>query len=204
LYGDAVEEVDWSVGEIMKTLSELKLEGDTLVLFSSDNGGAVSLGAHGGSNGALREGKGTTWEGGVREPFIARWKGRIAPGRVCHDVASTLDIFPTLTRLAGARPPANTVLDGADLAPLLWEDKSRPQPDIFYYHSGRLRALRRGPWKLHITGGGQQPEQTGLYQVETDVAERFDVSAAHPDIVARMQEAMQQHQAGFTPAPVQR
>lgn len=204
LYGDAVEELDWSVGQVVKTLAELKLDSNTLVLFSSDNGGAVNLGRHGGSNGALREGKGTTWEGGVREPFIARWKGRIAPGQVRHEVASTLDIFPTLARLTGARPPANTVLDGADLAPLLWEGKTRPQPDLFYYHAGRVQALRRGPWKLHITGGGKQPQRTGLYQVETDIAERFDVAADHPDIVAQLQEALDKHVASFTPAPAQR
>jgi arylsulfatase len=165
----------------------------------------VNLGQHGGSNGALREGKATTWEGGMREPFIARWKGRIAPGQVLRDVASTLDIFPTLARVAGAPLPKDTVLDGSDLAPLLWEGKGRAQPDFFYYNAGRLRALRRGPWKLHIVSGPQAAaEKIELYNVETDIAERFDVSAAHPDRAAQMREAMRAHEAGFTPAPSQK
>lgn len=199
LYGDAVEELDWSVGEVMKTLAALKLEENTLVLFSSDNGGAVSLGEHGGSNGALREGKATTWEGGYREPFIANWKGRIKPGQVSAEVASTLDILPTLGRLSGATLPA-AELDGHDLAPLLWEGKSRPQRDFFYYHAGVLRGMRRGPWKLHVV----QPERLELYNVETDIGERFNVAAAHPELMAQMRDAMSTHQASFKPAPTQR
>lgn len=202
LYGDAVEELDWSVGEVMKNLAELKLEENTLVLFSSDNGGIVKLGPHGGSNGALREGKGTTWEGGVREPFIARWKGRIRPDQVSQEVGSTLDILPTLARLTDTETPKDLILDGADLAPLLWEGKSRPQPDLFYYHAGRVWGLRRGPWKLHLTG--QHGEKAELYQVEMDIAERFDVAAAHPDIVAQLQDAIQRHRASYQPAPAQR
>lgn len=204
-YGDAVEELDWSVGEVLKTLAQLKLDENTLVLFSSDNGGAVQLGRHGGSNGALREGKATTWEGGMREPFIARWKGKIPPGQVRTEVASTLDILPTLARLSGGRTPAGVTLDGADLAPLLWEGKARPQPDFYYYNGGRLRGVRRGPWKLHITGGqAKQPESVELYNVETDISERVNLAGRNPGIVAELQEAMKRHKASFTPAPVQR
>ncbi|MBL8174833.1 MAG: sulfatase [Bryobacterales bacterium] len=199
LYGDAVEEMDWSVGEILKLLAELKIDENTLVLFSSDNGGAVSLGEHGGSNGALREGKATTWEGGVREPFIARWKGRIQPSQLSTAVASTLDIFPTLAQLTGGIPKDNPPLDGADLAPLLWGNAARPQRDFFYYHAGRLRAIRRGPWKLHQNG-----ENWELYNVETDIPERFNVAAAHPDLVAQLKESIAAQQASFTPAETQR
>jgi arylsulfatase A-like enzyme len=202
LYGDAVEELDWSVGEVMKTLAALKLEENTLVMFSSDNGGAVALGEHGGSNGALREGKATTWEGGYREPFIARWKGRIRPAQVSNEVASTLDILPTAAALSGAKLP-QAPLDGHDLAPLLWQGKGRPQRDFFYYHAGELRGMRRGPWKLHITNP-KEPEKAGLYNVETDIAERFDVAAAHADLIAQMRDAMSTHQASFTPAETQR
>lgn len=199
LYGDAVEEMDWSVGEVIKVLAELKVEENTLVLFSSDNGGAVNLGEHGGSNGALREGKATTWEGGVREPFLARWKGRIGPGQVSHAVASTMDIFPTLAELTGGVRKENPVLDGADLAPLLWGSGSRSQRDLFYYHAGQLRAMRRGPWKLHRVGQNWE-----LYNVETDIAERFNVAAAHAELVAQMQEAIRSHEGGFTKAETQR
>lgn len=203
LFGDTVEELDWSVGEIRKTLAELKLEQDTLILFTSDNGATVQLGDYGGSNGPLREGKGTTWDGGYREPFIASWKSRIAPGRVSGDVASTLDIFPTLARLAGATAPKDLALDGRDLAPLLWENTGRPQADFFYYHAGALHGMRRGPWKLRFPNPAQ-PEKVELYHLESDVAERFNVAAHHADLVAQMRDAIATHQAGFQPAVTQR
>ncbi|MBM3727518.1 MAG: sulfatase [Acidobacteria bacterium] len=203
LYGDAVEELDWSVGEIRKTLSALKLEQDTLILFSSDNGAPIQLGDHGGSNGPLREGKATTWDGGYREPFIANWKGRIMPGQVSADVASTLDIFPTLARLAGASVPEALVLDGTDLAPLLWEGKPRPQRDFFYYHAGALHGMRRGPWKLRLRNPNQ-PETAELYHLEADYGERFNVAALHSDIVSQMRDAMATHSASFQKAPTQR
>jgi len=202
-FGDAVEELDWSVGEIRRTLAELKLEQDTLILFTSDNGATVQLGDHGGSNGPLREGKGTTWDGGYREPFIASWKGRIAPGRVASDVASTLDFFPTLARLAGVTPPKDLALDGRDLAPLLWETGGRPQADFFYYFAGALHGMRRGPWKLRFPNPSQ-PEKVELYHLESDFAERFNVAAHHTDVVAQMRDAIATHRASFEPAVTQR
>jgi len=202
-FGDAVEELDWSVGEIRKTLAELKLEQDTLILFTSDNGATVQLGDYGGSNGPMREGKGTTWDGGYREPFIACWNGRIAPGRVSGDVASSLDIFPTLARLAGATAPKDLVLDGRDLAPLLWENTGRQRADFFYYHAGALYGMRRGPWKLRFANP-TQPERVELYHLESDFAERFNVAAQHADLVAQMRDAIATHQAGFQPAVTQR
>jgi arylsulfatase len=136
----------------------------------------------------------------VREPFLARWKGRIAPGQVSQDVGSTMDLFPTVARLTGGLPK-DVTLDGTDLAPVLWEGKGRPQPDLFYYHSGRLRAMRRGPWKLHLSGAEDKPE---LYQIEQDISERFNVAAEHSATVTEMMEAMRRHQASFEPAPTQR
>jgi arylsulfatase A-like enzyme len=201
LYGDAVEELDWSVGEVLKTLAGVGLDENTLVLFSSDNGGAVSLGSHGGSNGALREGKATTWEGGMREPFIARWKGKIATGQVRAEVASTLDVLPTLAKMTGDAPKGVT-LDGSDLAPLLWEGTGREQRNFFYYHAGILRGVRRGPWKLHLTGA--QAENTELYNVETDIAERLNLAEQNPRLVAELREAVRQHEASFTKAVTQR
>ncbi|MBI4910131.1 MAG: sulfatase [Acidobacteria bacterium] len=203
LYGDAVEELDWSVGEIRKTLAELKLESDTLVLFSSDNGASVQLGDYGGSNGPFREGKATTWDGGYREPFIACWKGRIQPGRVSAEVASTLDIFPTLARLSGGAPPKDVVLDGGDLAPLLWEGGTRPQRDFFYYHAGVVHGMRRGPWKLRFPAP-KQPDKVELYHLEQDYGERVNVAAQHPEIVGQLRDAIATHQASFQPAPTQR
>jgi arylsulfatase A len=203
-YGDTVEELDWSVGEIMKTLVELKIEENTLVLFTSDNGGGLMLGSQGGSNGPLRDGKQSTWEGGVREPFIARWKGRIRPGQVCREVASTLDILPTLARLSGAALPKDVVLDGSDLAPLLWEGKPRKQPDLFYHQNGRLRGVRRGPWKLNLVAGADKKDVAELYQVENDISERLNLAAAHPEKVAELTEAMRAHLASFQPGPPQK
>lgn len=204
LYGDTVEELDWSAGEVLKTLTELKIDENTLVFFSSDNGGASELGRHAGSNGPLRGGKNTTFEGGMREPFIARWRSRIPAGRVCFEVASTLDIFPTLARLTGGLPPGERVLDGADLAPLLWERGSRPQPDLFYYNGGRLLGVRRGPWKLHLVTTPGKGRQAELYNVESDISEIANVAAYHPDIVTQLQEIMRRHTAGIEPAPSQK
>ncbi len=135
----------------------------------------------------------------MREPFIARWKGRIQPGQLSTAVASTLDILPTLAHLTGGLPKENPTLDGADLAPLLWGNGTRPQPDFFYYTGGRLRAIRRGPWKLHLVG-----ENWELYNVETDIAERFNVAAAHSGIVTQLKEAIATHQASFQHAETQR
>jgi arylsulfatase A-like enzyme len=202
LFGDVVEELDWSVGEIRRTLAELQLDQDTLILFSSDNGAPVQLGDHGGSNGPLREGKGTTWEGGYREPFLACWKGRISPGRVSAEVATTLDVFPTLAKLTGGLPK-DVLLDGSDMAPLLWEGGGRPQRDFFYYHAGALHGMRRGPWKLRLSNP-RQSESAELYDLEADYGERFNVAALQPEIVTQMRHAMAEHANSFTAAPAQR
>jgi arylsulfatase A-like enzyme len=204
LYGDAVEELDWSVGEVMRTIRELKLEEDTLVLFSSDNGGAVNLGTHGGSNGALREGKGTTWEGGVREPFIAAWKGRIAPGQVSSEIASTMDVFPTLARLADAPIRPGREIDGADLGPVLFEGKTRPQRDLHYYHAGQWRAMRRGPWKLHRLIAPTSADRFVLHNIEEDPAERYDLAERHAELAATLKSAMEQHIASVARGEEQR
>ena len=158
-------------------------------MFSSDKGAAIGLGEHGGSEGALRGGKAIAWEGGVREPFIARWCGRIGPGPVSTAVASTLDVFPTGANLSGAKIPKTLTLEGADLAPLRWESKSRPQPDFFYYNADELSAMRQGPWKLHFNCGPQHVKKTELYQIEKYISERFDVSAANPEKVAEVLSA---------------
>ncbi|GAB4360141.1 MAG: sulfatase [Bryobacter sp.] len=203
-YGDAVEELDWSVGEVMRTLRQTGQEENTLVVFTSDNGGAVNLGRHGGSNGMLREGKATTWEGGMREPFLARWKGKIKPGQLSHEVASTLDLLPTFARLSGAELPASTVLDGRDLGPVLFDGKSRPSKDFHYYHQGECRGLRRGAWKLHRTSGPRQPEQFGLYNVEQDPAERFDEASRQAELFQQLLAAYREHVDGMVRGAEQR
>ncbi len=197
-FGDWVEELDWSVGRVLDTLRELKLDRSTLVVFTSDNGPWLVKGADAGSAGPLRGGKGSTWEGGMREPTIAWWPGRIAPGSVCDAVAGTIDLLPTAVALAGGTVPAEPVIDGRDLSPLLF-GKSRESPrEAHYYFSGyHLQAVRQGPWKLAVAaqketmGKGADGDAAGsalrLYNLAAEIGEKTNVAGQHPDIVAKLQ-----------------
>ncbi|HEV3384870.1 MAG TPA: sulfatase, partial [Gemmata sp.] len=152
LYGDVIEELDWSVGEIIKALDDHKLAANTLVMFSCDNGPWLSYGNHGGSAGPLREGKGTVWEGGVREPFIARWPNVIPADTVCREPAMTIDVLPTVAKMIGAELPKHTI-DGKDIGPLLRGEAGAKCPHeafYFYYNTGDLQAVRSGKWKLML------------------------------------------------------
>jgi arylsulfatase A len=150
-YGDWVEEVDWSIGRVLDTLRELKLDGRTLVVFTSDNGPWLVQGRNGGVAGPLRGGKGSTWEGGVREPTIAWWPGKIAPATACDAVAANLDLLPTFVKLAGGAVPTDGKIDGADIWPLLsGTSKESPREAHYYFNGDRLEAVRSGPWKLDI------------------------------------------------------
>jgi len=151
LYGDVVEEIDWSVGEILAALGKHGLDEKTLVIFTSDNGPFLSYGDHAGSAAPLREGKLTTFEGGIRTPCIMRWPGKIPAGRVCDELVSSIDLLPTIAALVGADLPPRPI-DGKDAWPLLAgrEDVATPH-EAFYYYAGReLQALRSGRWKLHF------------------------------------------------------
>ncbi|MDP1590583.1 MAG: sulfatase-like hydrolase/transferase [Prosthecobacter sp.] len=195
-FGDWVEEVDWSVGRVLETLRELKLDENTLVIFTSDNGPWLIKGADGGSALPLRGGKGSTWEGGVRVPTIARWPGKIAPGSVCDTVAGTIDLLPTCVSLAGGKVPATPVIDGRDISPLLLGKTQDSQREAHYYFAGyNLQAVRQGPWKLAIA---TQPETMGkgaatdasknprLYNLDTEIGEQTNLADQHPDIVAKL------------------
>ncbi len=151
LYGDVVEELDASVGEVLAAIRRHGLESNTLVIFASDNGPFLSYGRHAGSAGPLREGKLTTWEGGVRVPGIAYWPGRVPAGRTCDDPLMTIDLLPTLVRLAGAKPPALPI-DGKDVAPIVFGERSARSPHAayFFYAGDELHAVRAGKWKLHL------------------------------------------------------
>lgn len=150
LYGDVIEELDDSVGEVLATLKRLNLDERTLVIFASDNGPFLSYGEHAGSAGPLREGKLTTFEGGVRVPCLMRWPGRVPAGRVCDELASTLDLYPTLAGLVGTKLP-NRRIDGQNLAPLLLGRPDAKPREVFYYYSGyELHAVRWHHWKLHL------------------------------------------------------
>jgi len=207
LYGDVIMEIDWSVGQILGALDRLGLDRDTLVVFTSDNGPWLSYGDHAGSAGPLREGKGTTFDGGQREIGLMRWPGRIPAGTVCTEPAAMFDLLPTFARLAGAEVPSDRVIDGKDVWPLASGQPGAQSPhDAFYFYRGnQLQAVRSGNWKLHLPhdyrsldtpGAGGRPgpyvkKQIGkaLFDLENDIGEQRDLSLDYPEIVQRL-EAM--------------
>jgi len=203
LYGDVIREIDESMGKILGALAEHGIDNDTLVLFTSDNGPWLSYGAHAGSSGGLREGKGTCWEGGVRVPFLARWPGKIPAGTVVREPAMTIDVFPTVAGRIGAPLPERRI-DGRDIWPLLSGAPGAKSPHdalFFYYQNNELQAMRSGTWKLILphryrsfegkTGRDDglpvdyAPRQAELelYDLAADRGERQNVAAAHPDVV---------------------
>ncbi len=203
-YGDVVEELDWSVGEILRELGELELAGRTLVIFTSDNGPWLIKELAGGSSGPLREGKGTAWEGGFRVPAIAWWPGQVPAGATTTAFASTLDLFPTLLGLAGGTPPADRIIDGVDLAEVLHGRSQAGREELaFHYHDNEstLFAYRLGPWKAHfITQARQQSprepqDPPQLYNLEWDPSERHDLAADHPEVLAAIRTRREMHEA---------
>lgn len=201
LYGDVVEELDDSVGRILRALREAKVDDNTLVVFSSDNGPWLVRNQDGGSAGLLKEGKGSTWEGGMREPGIFWWPGKIKPS-VRMDVTCTMDILPTFARLAGASAPTDRPIDGMDISPLLLQGEALPERTFFYYRESTLFAVRKGPWKLHLmtqAGYGEQNPVTHdpplLFQLEIDPSERFNVAGENPQVVADLMQAIEAHNA---------
>jgi arylsulfatase A-like enzyme len=222
LFGDVIAELDWSVGQILAAVKEEGLDDRTLVLFTADNGPWLSYGDHAGSAGPLREGKGTAFEGGVREPFVARWPGHIPAGSVCHEPAMTIDLLPTFAKLAGAQPPADRIIDGRDISPLLLGQPGAHSPhEALYFYWGRdLQAVRSGRWKLHLRhpyssletpGGGGKPGQyvtrtiePSLFDLESDPGETTNVAASHPDVVQRLQQLAESARADLGDAATKR
>jgi len=203
-YGDVIEMIDWSTGQVLDALRDAGVEGNTLVIFTSDNGPWMDMPPRmlveprivrtdAGSAGQLRGSKGTSWEGGTRVPFLARWPGRIPAGAVSTDLARTLDILPTIAGIAGIPLPAGRVIDGQDIRAFL-EGKG-PSPDewFFYYNSGgRLEGVRDRRWKLHLTFPEKAEPAAALFDLSVDPSERWDVAAEHPDVVSRLRDRMQQ------------
>ena len=205
LYGDVMMEIDWSVGQILSTLKRLDIDEKTLVIFCSDNGPWLSYGDHSGLAKPLREGKGTSFDGGHREPTVMRMPGKIPAGTVCNEPASTMDILPTVAKLTGAKLPAHRI-DGKDIWPLMSgvPGAKSPHEAFFYYRSFALEAVRSGKWKLHMShsyrtlagrqgGTGGQPAKyeqgkigPALFDLAGDIGEQHDVSARHPAIVKRL------------------
>jgi arylsulfatase len=212
LYGDVVEELDWSVGEVLSTIRRIGADDNTLVMFSSDNGPWSQ-----GSAGALRGRKGSTYEGGVREPFLARFPGRIPKGTVCTGVAGTIDILPTLAKLTGAKLPV-APLDGIDIWPLLsGARQSLDREALLYFDNWNLQCARWGKWKLHMAryntfafspapAGGRvnlplRPPE--LYDLEADPMESYDVAPENPAVVREIQSRIERLLATF-PEEVQK
>jgi arylsulfatase A-like enzyme len=212
LYGDVIMEIDWAVGEILDALRKNGLDEQTLVVFTSDNGPWLSYGNHAGSAGPLREGKGTNFDGGHREPFIARWPGRIPADTVCPEPAMTIDLLPTIAKLTGAKLPEHKI-DGLDIWPLLAGDSAAKNPHdayFFYYGVNELQAVRSGDWKLFFphtarSMAGQTPGKDGipgkykplpvaleLYNLRDDLGETKNVAAENPEIVRRLEALAEQ------------
>jgi arylsulfatase A len=209
LFGDVVTEIDWSVGQVLDALDRHNLAEKTLVIFTSDNGPWLPAGNHGGSARPLREGKGTAFEGGVREPCIMRWPGHIPADTSSDEPVMTIDLLPTIARLAGAEVPQDRVIDGRDIWPLIAgePDARNPHEVLYFYWLHELQAVRSGQWKLHVPhnylhpavvdhdGGYGKNESRhidlSLFDLASDPGETTDVAAEHPDIVQRLQRFVQ-------------
>ena len=207
LFGDVVMEVDWSVGQILARLRKHKIEKDTMVIFTTDNGPWLSYGDHAGSAEPLREGKGTMFDGGCRVPTVMWWPGRIPAGTVCKTPAMTIDILPTVAKLIGGKLPKHKI-DGKNIMPLI-EGKpgaKSPQQAYYFYYGRQLQAVRAGRWKLHFPHGYRtlsgrrggtagrpvryDPARIGLalFDLDNDIGEKKDVKADHPDVLARLKQ----------------
>jgi arylsulfatase A len=204
-YADVIEEIDDGVGRLRAVLAELGLEKNTLLVFTSDNGPWLSQKDLGGSAGPFRDGKGTTFEGGVRVPALFVWPGTIQPG-VVREMGAFFDLLPTFAALAGAELPKGRVLDGYDLTPVLEGTGPSPRHEYFYYRGATLQAVRSGPYKAHFItreeGWDQKPKPLDppwLFNLETDPAERYDLAAELPDVVAAIRKLAEEHKRGVEP-----
>lgn len=202
LYGDVIEEIDWSVGEILRHLKKEKLDKRTVVIFTSDNGPWALYKDQGGSAGLLYGAKGTGYEGGQRVPAIFWAPGKIKPG-VITEMGSTLDLLPTVAQLAGVGVPADRPYDGYDLTGVLKHGSTSPRDEMFYYHGTRIFAVRKGDFKLHFFSNNPigYPERmrkldtVKLYNLQHDPSEQYDIASEHPDVIREIQTLVQQHRA---------
>lgn len=208
LYGDVVEEIDDSVGQIMAMLKKEGLAENTIVVFTSDNGPWLPTEISGGSAGLLRDGKGSTWEGGFREPGIFWSPGNIKP-KVVMDMGSTLDLFTTFSKFANVPLPSDRIIDGLDLSQVLFEGDKSPRDKMFYYKGRDLYAVRVGAFKAHMitqevyVSGAEQIKHDPplLYNVEQDPSERFNIASKHPEQIEKIMKILKEHQKGMIAGP---
>ncbi len=212
LFGDVMEEVDWSIGKVMETLKEEGLAKNTLIVFTSDNGPWLNYGNHAGNTGGLREGKGTSFEGGQREPTVMTWPEHIPAGTICNKIASTIDLLPTIAHICHAQLPESKI-DGINIFPLLInEPGANPRTDfVYYYNRNSLEAIRKGEWKLvfphksrsykvYPPGNNGYPGETAqieeplaLYNLSVDPGETMDVQKQHPDVMKELETLANQY-----------
>jgi arylsulfatase A-like enzyme len=212
LYGDVIEEIDWSVGEILQCLKKFQLDKKTLVIYTSDNGPPLSFGNHAGKAFPLREGKSTTFEGGIRVPCIMRWPGEIPAGFVSTEITTTMDLLPTIASMTGSQAPQDRKIDGKDISPIMrGEPGAKSQYNAFFYHWGsQLQAVRSGPWKLHFphmyrhqTGKPGQDGNGGveidtaiglsLFNLDQDIGETKNLANDYPNIVQKLTNLADEH-----------
>ncbi|MDN3686253.1 sulfatase family protein [Cyclobacterium jeungdonense] len=219
IYGDVIEEIDWSVGQILEALKQAGVAENTLVVFTSDNGPWHTFRTHGGTAGLLRGAKGGTFEGGMREPTVFWWPAGIKPG-VVRDMATTMDLLPTFCALSGTELPSDRVYDGYDLSPLLGGTGKSGRETVFYYRGQQVYAVRKGDYKAHFITQLEYGNPTAhpvtqppvplensatvletplLYNVNIDPGERFDIAADHPEIIAEIRDVMEAHKASIVP-----
>jgi arylsulfatase A len=200
LYTDVIEEIDWSVGKLIEALKKNKLDQNTIVVFTSDNGPWLLFKTHGGSAGPLRAGKGTTFEGGQRVPTIFWGPGTVKPGTI-NDLGSTLDLLSTFAALSGAQTPDDRKMDGYDLSKVLTNKEESPRKEFFYWAFGELHGYRTSQYKVHIKQ--REPvnygrptivlEKPELYELRSDISEKYDVADRFPAVVSEMLERMGDH-----------
>ena len=206
LYGDVIEEIDWSVGQILSTLRSEGLEENTLVVFTSDNGPWRVFREQGGSSWLLRDGKGSTWEGGMREPTIFWWPGKVKPG-VVMEMGSTLDLLPTFAAISRSKAPADRIMDGFDLSPCLFGSGPSPRTEMFYYHGEECYAVRSGAFKAHFQTktsyiGQKQSEVHDpplLYHLGHDPSEEYNIAAEHGEMVEKIRALKKKHEESVQP-----
>jgi arylsulfatase A len=207
LYGDVIEEIDWSVGQILSALKREGLDKNTYIVFTSDNGPWALFNEHGGSAGLLFGAKGTSYEGGVRVPAVFWGPGKIKP-TVISKMGSTLDLLPTISKLAGVALPPDRVYDGYDLSPLLRGENATPRDEMYYYHGSRVFAARKGDYKLYFYRNNplgypekMEPlEQYQLYNLQHDPSERYDLAGKEPGVMKEIEQMVQKHKATVEPA----